>query len=487
MSLSPVTTDPVFTSDKADPAPGVTSICRVSPEPPCKLDLTESVTVDAIGLSPVTPMDKQYYDSESPSVLSARYRTQRTREKIQFATLCWFVYLEGWNDGSNGPLLPRIQKVYGVGYAVVSLIFICACVGFITGAVSNVILAEKLGFGKVMVLGSLCQVLAYCIESTGPPFPVFVFAYFINGIGIALQAVGYVARLKENAEAKMGVFMAVYGAGALSSPLVATQFSYLTHWNLHFLTCLGIAITNTIALIIVFRLKPQAECLSEIGIVDSDNNTSEHSHLRQICANKNVHLLAAFTLLYVGVEVTLGGWIVTYILDVRGGGPSSGYVSSGFFGGMQQRALVDFDLSSYPLGLMIGRVALLWLNAKIGERLALFIYAVLAIIFEFIVWFLPSLIGDAIVVCVIGVLLGPMYPIMVNHAGRILPHRILTGSIGWIAGVGQAGSAMVPFMVGAIAQTAGMKTLQPVVIGILGIMTGLWALVCYGSSSRRPN
>lgn len=27
------------------------------------------------------------------------------------------------------------------------------------------------------------------------------------------------------------------------------------------------------------------------------------------------------------------GWIVTYIIDIRGGGPSTGYVSSGFFGG----------------------------------------------------------------------------------------------------------------------------------------------------------
>ena len=27
------------------------------------------------------------------------------------------------------------------------------------------------------------------------------------------------------------------------------------------------------------------------------------------------------------------GWIVTFIIDVRGGGPSSGYTSSGFFGG----------------------------------------------------------------------------------------------------------------------------------------------------------
>jgi hypothetical protein len=27
------------------------------------------------------------------------------------------------------------------------------------------------------------------------------------------------------------------------------------------------------------------------------------------------------------------GWMVTYVIDVRGGGPSSGYISSGFFGG----------------------------------------------------------------------------------------------------------------------------------------------------------
>ncbi|KAG1823599.1 MFS general substrate transporter [Suillus subaureus] len=470
MSLSPATTDSIFTPDEACLTPGAASTCRASPRPLCKLDLAERF-VDAIELSPVTPVDKQNDDFERPLVLSAKHKTQKTREKIQFATLCWFVYLEGWNDGSNGPLLPRIQKVYGVGYATVSLIFVFACVGFITGAVSNVILAERLGFGKVMVLGSLFQVLAYCIESSGPPFPAFIFAYFINGIGIALQnanSVGYVASLKENAEVKMGFFMAVYGAGALSSPLVATQFSHLPRWNLHYLTCLGIAITNTIALIIVFRLKPQRECLAEIGIMDVDNSTSEHSHLRQIFANKDVHLLAAFALLYVGAEVTVGGWIVTYIIDVRGGGPSSGYISTGFFG-----------------GLMTGRLALLWFNEKIGERLALFIYAVLAIIFELVVWFVPSLVGDAVVVCVVGVLLGPMYPIAMNHTGRVLPRWLLTGAIGWIAGVGQAGSALVPFMVGAIAQKSGIKSLQPVLVGILGLMTILWALASHGS--RRPD
>jgi len=334
-----------------------------------------------------------------------------------------------------------------------------------------VILAEKLGFGKVMVLGSLFQVVAYCIESSAPPYPAFIFAYFINGIGLALQnanAVGYVASLKENAELKMGLLMATYGAGALSSPLVATQFAQLPRWNFHYLTSLGIAITNTIALIIVFRLKRQGECLAEIGIVDADHSSSEHSHLRQIFANKDVHLLAAFILFYVGAEVSLGGWIVTYIIDARGGGPSSGYITTGFFS-----------------GLMVGRLALLWVNEKVGERLVMFFYAGLAIGLELIVWLVPSLVGDAVAVSIIGVLLGPMYPIAMNHAGRVFPRWLLTGAIGWIAGVGQAGSALVPFMAGVIAQKFGINTLQPVLIGILGLMTVLWALVPH--SSRRPD
>lgn len=49
------------------------------------------------------------------------------------------------------------------------------------------------------------------------------------------------------------------------------------------------------------------ECLAEIGVVDADNSTSEQSHLRQIFANKDVHLLAAFILIYVGAEVSFGG------------------------------------------------------------------------------------------------------------------------------------------------------------------------------------
>ena len=52
------------------------------------------------------------------------------------------------------------------------------------------------------------------------------------------------------------------------------------------------------------------------------------------------------------------GWIVSFLIDVRHGGPSSGYVSAGFFG-----------------GLMLGRVLLLWVTKVVGEQRVLYLYS----------------------------------------------------------------------------------------------------------------
>ncbi|KAG1800261.1 major facilitator superfamily domain-containing protein [Suillus plorans] len=408
--------------------------------------------------------------------MKAQTKRQRLRARVQFATVCGSMYLAGWNDGTTGPLLPRIQEVYDLNFTIVSLIFVFACVGFLSGAFANLYLNGRFGFGKVR---SACQVIAYAIEAGALPFPAFVLGYAINGFGMALQDAqsnGYVASLKDSPEVKMGILHAV-SAGALSSPLVATQFAQLSHWSFHYLCSLGVAFINIVSLIVVFGLKTQDECLAQIGQPAGEKGTSEKSQFRQILRLREVHLLAFFILIYVGVEVTMGGWMVTYIIDVRGGGPSSGYISSGFFG-----------------GLMIGRVGLLWVNKKaspypvlsmqhrsqrsqVGERRVLFIYAILAIGLQLVVWLVPSLIGAGVAVSIIGVILGPMYPIAMNHTVRILPEWLVTGSIGWIAGFGQAGSALLPFLTGAIASGAGIKSLQPFLVSMMAFMTVLWALV----------
>ncbi|KAL1729735.1 major facilitator superfamily domain-containing protein [Schizophyllum commune] len=388
-----------------------------------------------------------------PSAPQPRTREQIRAGHLQFFAACYASMLAGWNDGTTGPLLPRIQQVYGVNYALVSLLFVCACVGFLSGALINAPLSDRLGYGKLMALGkpSVLLIIAYSINSPAPPFPVLCVSYAINGVGMAIQDAqsnGYVASLTYKPEAKMGMLHAAYGLGALTASLVSTQFSQMHHWSFHYLASLGLMFSSLIIQVAVYRVRTQDECLTLIGQALPEKSASAESNFRQIFRLKNLHLLAVFVLVYVGVEVTIGGWIVTYVIDERGGGPSSGYISSGFFA-----------------GLMIGRLALLWVNAKLLGNL------------ELVVWLVPSLIGGGVAVALVGVILGPCYPIAMNQAARILTAWLITPSIGWIAGFGQAGSAVLPLITGALAQSTSIKSLQPFLVSMMGCMMVLWAMV----------
>ncbi|KAI5897112.1 MFS general substrate transporter [Schizophyllum commune H4-8] len=383
---------------------------------------------------------------------------------LQLFAVFWSMILLGWNDGTTGPLLPRIQTVYDVNYTIVSLLFVSACTGFVAGAIINVPLSTRLGFGKVC---SALQVIAYAVDATAPPFPVLCVAYAVNGAGMSLQDAqtnGYVASLTENQEAKMGMLHAAYGPcgaqpspglGAFAAPLVSTQFAQMHRWSFHYLTSMGVALANMAISAAVFRFENQDRTYDNNNLTARSGNS-----LIQLFRLKSMHLLALFAFVYVGVEVTLGGWIVSYVIDKRGGGPDSGYISSGFFAGM-----------------MLGRLVLLWVNKKIGEWPVIFVYGLLAIGLELVVWLVPSLLGGAISVALVGLLLGPFFPIAMNQAARILPGFLLTPSIGWIAGIGQAGSAVLPFVTGALAQGTGIGSLQPFLVSMMAFMMILWAMV----------
>ncbi|KAG8685287.1 hypothetical protein FRC11_010823 [Ceratobasidium sp. 423] len=71
-----------------------------------------------------------------------------------------------------------------------------------------------------------------------------------------------------------------------------------------------------------------------------------------------------------------------------------------------------------------------------------------------------------------------------NVTGTIIPRRILTESIGWIASFGQAGSAVFPFMTGALAEKHSVKVLLPMVVGMAGVLVVLWTLIPAGKERR---
>ncbi|KAM5546065.1 hypothetical protein V8D89_000191 [Ganoderma adspersum] len=401
-------------------------------------------------------------DSTVPAISAAQKAVYRRKFLISFMTLCYAFFLNGWNDGTTGPLLPRFQSYYGLGFATVSLIFVLNAVGYVSGAFANVWLTDKIGFGKCMFVGSLCQMIAYAMVVPAGPFPLMCIAFMIAGFGISLQNAhcnGFVASSGGNIATKIGFLHAAYGFGALVAPLVSTQFATQKHWSFHYLVSTALALLNSVALWSAFRGRRQEEVLAEAGVSPEPQAVSSNKY-KQILGIKELHLLSLFALIYVGTEVTIGGWSVTYVQDKRHGGANAGYISSGFFA-----------------GLMLGRMLLMWVNRKVGERRILFVYALLAIQLEVTVWVVPSLVENGIAVSFIGLLLGPMYPILMKQSTGILPKWLLTGCLGYIGSIGMAGSAVLPFLTGLLASRFGISSLQPFVVSMMSTLIVIWALI----------
>lgn len=141
-------------------------------------------------------------------------------------------------------------------------------------AASNMWFSDKFGFGTAIVLGATLQCIGLAIASPRPPFPVLAVAYFLGGFGVALidaQTNSILTVLPTNQHAKMMMGHGCYGLGAFAAPLVSTQFAQPTpfmikHWSFHYLTGLGLALTNLITAIVVFRFRTDARTWRSIVV-----------------------------------------------------------------------------------------------------------------------------------------------------------------------------------------------------------------------------
>jgi fucose permease len=93
---------------------------------------------------------------------------------------------------------------------------------------------------------------------------------------------------------------------------------------------------------------------------------------------------------------------------------------------------------------------------------------------QLIFWLVPQFHVSAVAVALQGFFLGPMFPAAVVAATKILPAYLHVSAIGFAAAFGGGGAAVLPFAIGALAQTKGVAILQPVILAILALLVVLW-------------
>jgi len=129
------------------------------------------------------------------------------------------------------------------------------------------------------------------------------------------------------------------------------------------------------------------------------------------------------------------------------------------------------------LGITVGRVILGFVTPRIGERLAITIYLPIAIGLQILFWLVPQFIVSTVAVGLVGFFLGPLFPAVMVVMSKLLPRSLHVSAIGFAAAFGGGGAAILPFAVGALAQAKGVQVLQPVIVALLAVITGLWLVL----------
>lgn len=352
----------------------------------------------------------------------------------------------------------KIGADYGLSYTVTSLVFLSPFAGYTLAALLSDSLHRFAGRRGIAVLAPLLRLIAYVVIAVHPPYPVVVTILSFAGMGNGLLDAAWNAWIGtlDHPNQLLGLMHGCFGLGATISPLIATTMvtkANLDWWNFYYIM-IGVMVLEMIGCTWAFWKETGLKYRDDNSTAESDEKGKTILALKQ----KVTWICAAFLLAYVGTEVSLGGWIVTFMIRVRHGQPfASGMTATGFW-----------------LGITLGRVSLGFVTGKVGERLAVSIYIVCALGLELLFWLVPQFIVSAVAVSLVGYFIGPFFPAGVVMATKLLPQELHVAALGFASALGGGGAAVIPFAVGAIANARGVQTLQPIILAMLALMLGIW-------------
>ncbi|CAE6516666.1 unnamed protein product [Rhizoctonia solani] len=458
------------------------------------------------------------------NIVDHNHDTPRLKRRLALSFFGFFC--AGWSDGITGTVLPRFEETYHASYLTVSLLFVASTVGFAIGTaiieplfnalgrfsvaarhrryfpvfpshISRVETGISLSQGRcgVLFFGGLSQAVYFTIAAARAPFPAMIVGFGFSGIGISLLSGQYNAFVaaQKSAGRYLGWLHGFYGVGAFASPLVGqTLLARGWEWPRFFIISVCLSCINTILIVYTFHTTKQefqeekAKAIEllrqEPGDIELDEHTNdsgettvsraprqrsrsrsagERSAMRMTLTSPVVWIFAIFLCTYTGSETTTGGWIVSFLLKERNADPDTvGYVASGFWG-----------------GLAVGRLLLGQMSPYIGlkrEKHLVHIYIGVALLMTVLVWKVPSFVGNAFCTAIVGFVLGPIFPTSLSLATKLLPAEIHMTALATMSSFGSIGSALYPFVTGVLANAKGVAVIQPMMLGILSVMAGLW-------------
>jgi len=373
-----------------------------------------------------------------------------TRLRLVFA-FGGFVLI-GLGGGASGVLLPAQIEYYHLDKSVVGVLFFAFSAGYISAGAANGALQRRLGVRGHLVIGTALFTAVTLAFGVLPPYLLFVVLTLVLGFGAGIIDAGlnaYVSTLPRHT-ALLNFLHAFYGVGALAGPVLAVALlDRGLQWNAIYL----VFFACSVPLLLGYALWYPS--------LTADSGEPMHaSAFGAAIRHRAVGLAAAFLALYVGVEVTIGNWGYSFLVEERG----------------QGAVLAGWVISGYWFGFTAGRFVLNALaeRAGIGPVALTFGCLVGVAVSAGVVWVAPFEAAVVVGLAALGFFLGPIFPLTIAILPRLAPAWLVPTAVGLLVGVSVAGGALFPWLAGTAAHHLGLGTLLPITLGLVALLLANW-------------
>ncbi|KAI9154859.1 Bypass of stop codon protein [Paramyrothecium foliicola] len=370
---------------------------------------------------------------------------------------------------SIGVILPYLQDYYGLDDTKGSLIFLAGPAGYVMAARLNHSIHVRFGQRGIAAMGPSIKLVSALVTALHPPFPLLLLSFAIGGFGYGLLDGSWCAwaGAMERANFVSGLLHGAFSAGAGLGPAMAAQLieGASVSWYHWYSLLAVVSLVEGIILTYAFRREDSKKYREYERRHMEDTQETKAS---AIFTYRATWMCAAYLLVDVGTESAISGWIVSFMLRVRHASTSlSSLCSSGFWGGMA-----------------VGRVVLGGVTERIGLRRGVVIYLLCAMLLQVLFVLVEGRALSAVLVTSIGFLSGPLFPSCIIQLTRLLPPELHIAAVSYVASIGQVGSAILPFALGALSQWLGLHVFGIVIALQLATCLLLWMALTSPSISR---
>ena len=382
--------------------------------------------------------------------------------RVEWAYLHLGFVLIGISMTMLGPILPYFTHRWNLTDEQAGLFFSTQYFGSFLGTLATSWLLPRLGFSKLISTGYFCFALGLACLGLGPWFlsTMFVAIYGL-GYGLANPSINLRATHlpSSNVAAAVSLLNFSWGIGAVSSPFLVAFF--LGQLSLRALVLSLTACFLALA-VLHFMQKTESSASSEM------RPNRSFAVWRATLQPAPWISLALLFLLYVGIEISVGGWVALDEKRMVGFTTAKMAAAPAFFYGflLLGRFLVPFALKRFSqLALCLGGLAL----ATVGVALVAFAQT-------------PAMLHIGALLAGFGC--APQYPIYITWLAAIFKDDAT-----WLAalffGAAGIGSSLIPWLVGVVAsQTHSLRFgfLLPLASALLMIPFALRACPKAGSA-----